>query len=315
MLTVEHLDKSYGQFQAVHDLQLHIPKGCVYGFVGPNGAGKSTTMKIIAGLMMPDRGSIHIDGIDVLKDSHAWKAKIGYMPDFFGVYDNLKVMEYLEFYASLYGLVGDEAHRTCYELLELVHLENCEDVFVDTLSRGMKQRLCLARCLVHNPLFLILDEPASGLDPRGRYEIKEIIRRLAGQGKTIMISSHILPELVKMCDSMGIMEHGNMLLTGSVTEILQKAQEDSFILIRVLEQMEKAVAIIKKNPKVESLSIRGNQFRMHFAGTEQEESDLLYSLVMQGIPISEFTKEVGNLEELFIQMTRGQEVAWDDQEA
>lgn len=308
MLAVEHLEKSFGQQKVVHDLQLHISKGSVYGFIGPNGAGKTTTMKMIAGLLPPDCGSIYIDGEKMQKEDSGWKRKIGYMPDFFGVYDNLKVKEYLEFYASLYGMVGREVSRNCNNLLELVHLEENQDSFVDTLSRGMKQRLCLARCLVHDPVLLILDEPASGVDPRSRYEMKEIIRELAQRKKTIMISSHLLPDLAKMCDSMGIMERGRMVLSGGVEEILKRAREDSFITIKVLERQEDAVAVLKENPRVESLAIRKNQFRMHFAGDEKEESELLATLVAKNIPVLEFAKENGNLEELFIQLTKGQEV-------
>ena len=172
MLVIKNLEKSYGNFKALNGLNLEIEKGEIFGFIGPNGAGKSTTMKIVSGLLSPDSGEVYVDGIDAIKNNKELKDKIGYMPDFFGVYDNLRAIEYLEFYASIYGIVGEEARKLSMDLLELVNLQDKWDANVDGLSRGMKQRLCLARCLVHNPELLILDEPASGMDPRARFEMK-----------------------------------------------------------------------------------------------------------------------------------------------
>ena len=197
MLKIRNLTKRYGRYTALDSLNLQIDRGEIFGFVGPNGAGKTTTMKIMAGLLKADAGEIYIDDIKLFEDYNRLKEVIGYMPDFFGVYDNLQVMEYLEFYASAYGMETRQARRLGGHLLEMVHLEGKEECYVDELSRGMKQRLCLARALIHDPQFLILDEPASGLDPRSRFEFKEILKELRDNGKTIIISSHILMELAE----------------------------------------------------------------------------------------------------------------------
>lgn len=303
MLQIKDLCKSYGHFKAVDHLNLEIKKGSAFGFVGPNGAGKTTTMRIVSGLLSPTSGEVYVDGIDAIRDTEQLKRKIGYMPDFFGVYDNLKAIEYMEFYASMYGLVGKEATKTCRELMALVNLEEKEDFYVDSLSRGMKQRLCLARSLVHNPSLLILDEPASGLDPRARFEMKEIIKNLADMGKTIMISSHILPELAQMCDCLGIMKQGSLFLEGTVEEILQKSQQNSSIKIQIFKEQEKAVEIVKANPHVEKLSIQEKILAVHFNGTEQDEYELLKELIDYGVGVHGFVKEAGDLEELFMELT------------
>ena len=208
MIEVCHLVKRYGKFTAVDDLSFQIPDGCVFGFVGPNGAGKTTTMRIMAGLLRQDGGEILYDGREMTTDSRFLKETVGYMPDFFGVYDNLKVKEYMDFFAGTYAIPYRDRPALIGDLLELVDLTQKEDAYVDSLSRGMKQRLCLARSLIHDPKLLILDEPASGLDPRARVEMKEILKALGDMGKTILISSHILPELAEMCGRIGIIDHG-----------------------------------------------------------------------------------------------------------
>ena len=205
MLRIENLTKKYGKFQALDNLNLHIEKGEIFGFVGPNGAGKTTTMRIVCGLLKATSGSVYVDGVDAIANPEDIKRKVGYVPDFFGVYDNLQVMEYMEFYGSMYGMKKEEVDEISKGLLELVNLSDKENEFVDTLSRGMKQRLCVARALIHNPDLLVLDEPNSGLDPRARFEMKEVLKNLGAMGKTIIISSHILPELSEMCSSIGIM--------------------------------------------------------------------------------------------------------------
>ena len=212
MLKIKGLCKKYGNFTALDNLDLAIGRGEIFGFVGPNGAGKTTTLKILAGLLKADAGEVYIDDIRLFEDYDRLKELIGYMPDFFGVYDNLKVMEYLEFYASAYGIETKRAQELGRELLSVVHLDGKEEHYVDELSRGMKQRLCLARALIHDPQFLILDEPASGLDPRNRFEFKEILRDLKEAGKTIIISSHILMELAEICTSIGVIEHGKIIM-------------------------------------------------------------------------------------------------------
>ena len=226
MIEIKKLYKHYGDFVALNNLDLSIGKGELFGFVGPNGAGKTTTMRILSGLLKADGGEVYIGEVNALEDNQALKKKIGYMPDFFGVYDNLKAIEYMEFYASIYGITGKKARKLCMELMELVNLSDKAEFYVDSLSRGMKQRLCLARSLVHNPDLLILDEPASGLDPRARFEMKGILKNLNDMGKTIIISSHILSELAEMCTTIGIIEKGSMITKGTVDEIMSRLVSD-----------------------------------------------------------------------------------------
>lgn len=303
MLKIEHLNKQYGTFYALNDLNLHIKKGELYGFVGPNGAGKTTTMKIVCGLLSADSGTVMVDGVDALNERKKVKDKIGYMPDFFGTYDNLTAMEYMEFYASIYGIQGKEAKKLCQELMALVNLEHKMDAFVDGLSRGMKQRLCLARCLVHNPELLILDEPASGLDPRARFEMKGILRNLTDMGKTILISSHILPELAEMCSSIGVIESGHMVLSGSVDNIMHNFNASKPLLIRFAYDMDKALTVLKENPLVESLSTLDNSISIGFKGNDKEQAELLEHIIHTGAGVSYFAREEGNLESLFMQIT------------
>lgn len=303
MLRIEHLYKNFGNFCAVDDLNLHIRPGEIFGFVGHNGAGKTTTMKITVGLMAATSGNIYVDGVDALKEYNKIKRKIGYMPDFFGVYDNLKAIEYMEFYASLYGIVGKQARTTCLELMDLVNLSDQADTYVDSLSRGMKQRLCLARSLVHNPGLLILDEPASGLDPRARFEMKEILKNLGSMGKTVVISSHILPELADMCDTIGIMQKGKLIMYGTVDDIQMRAMHARPLHVRVLDGQEEAVRILKEDPHSRRVSVREDEMVSDYTGDDTESAELLRRLIASGIPVESFYKEKGNLESLFLELT------------
>ncbi|NLN41527.1 MAG: ABC transporter ATP-binding protein, partial [Clostridiales bacterium] len=288
MLKINGLTKSYGIFTAVDGLDLNVPKGEIYGFVGPNGAGKTTTMKIICGLLPADKGQVSVAGIDVIKDVRKAKELIGYMPDFFGVYDNLKVTEYLDFYASIYNLNPRDRKRICDDLLELVDLQDKRDAYVDSLSRGMKQRLCLARSLVHNPELLVLDEPASGMDPRARVEMKEILRTLKDLGKTIMISSHILPELAELCTSIGIIDRGKIVISGTVDEIMQQVYSKRFIKVRIRGNMEEAVKVMKESPLITNINKGANFIEAGFEGNEEEMAMLLKELVTRDIPVISF---------------------------
>lgn len=303
MLQIRNLTKKYGKFTALDNLNLTIDQGQIFGFVGPNGAGKTTTMKIVAGLLRPDSGQVYLDGIEQKEHIKAFKERIGYMPDFFGVYDNLKAKEYMEFYASIYGIEGEQSRKLSLELMDLVGLSDKADSYVDSLSRGMKQRLCLARSLIHNPEFLILDEPASGLDPRARYDMKEIIKELNKRGKTILISSHILPELAQMCTNIGIIENGKMMVTGTVEEIMTTRGMASPLVMRFVNGQEKAIEILKENELVDNITIRDNSVSILFKGNEEEEAMLLTDMIKNGAYVNYFSREESDLESLFIQIT------------
>lgn len=303
MLVIKNLEKSYGSFKALKGLNLEIQKGEIFGFIGPNGAGKSTTMKIVSGLLSPDSGEVYVDGIDAIKNNRALKDKIGYMPDFFGVYDNLKAIEYLEFYASIYGIVGEEARKLSLDLLELVNLQDKYDANVDGLSRGMKQRLCLARCLVHNPEVLILDEPASGMDPRARFEMKGILKNLKEMGKTIIVSSHILSELGEICTRIGIIKNGAIVCEGTVEEVMLMASGTAPINITAMDKVQEAIGILKEQPEIKEISVDSNKITINLVGGDKEAMDILKKLVLKDIPVINYSKASGNLEEVFIQIT------------
>lgn len=303
MLVIKDLHKSYGKFKAVNGLNLEIEKGEIFGFIGPNGAGKSTTMKIVAGLLSADSGEVYVDSIDALKNNNKLKEKIGYMPDFFGAYDNLKAIEYMEFYASIYGILGKEAKTLSMDLLELVNLQDKADSYVDGLSRGMKQRLCLARSLVHNPELLILDEPASGMDPRARFEMKGILKNLKAMDKTIIVSSHILPELAEICGVIGIIEKGQMVVTGSVDDIMFNMSGQNPIKIRVKDRIDDSVKILKEIPYVTKTLINENNLTVSFKGGEDEVYMILQNLVKQNVKVLSYTQTAGNLEDVFMKIT------------
>ncbi len=305
MLDIKNLTKRYGKFVALNNLNLHIDKGEIFGFVGPNGAGKTTTMRITCGLLQATSGSVFVDGIDALNKPQKIKKKVGYVPDFFGVYDNFKVMEYMEFYGSMYGVGYNEVVATSRGLLDLVNLSDKEDVFVDSLSRGMKQRLCLARALIHNPDLLILDEPASGLDPRARFEMKEILKNLGSMGKTIIISSHILPELAQMCTSVGVMEKGKLIVSGKVDDIINSQSIAQPIIIEIIGNSEQGINILKENPLVSKISIRESDIAVSFDGNEEQGYELLKHLINRDVKVSKFNREKGDLESLFLDLTKG----------
>ncbi|MEY8395250.1 ABC transporter ATP-binding protein [Lachnospiraceae bacterium 45-P1] len=303
MLKIHGLKKKFGNFQALDGLDMEIEEGALYGFVGPNGAGKTTAIKIITGLLRPDEGSIEIGGRDALLYREEVKESFGYVPDEFGMYDNLKVLEYMVFFASCYGYSGLMGRNRCMELLEQVRLSEKADFFVDSLSRGMKQRLCLARALIHDPGFLVLDEPTSGMDPRTRMEFKEMLRELCAEGKTILVSSHILSELSQMCTDIGIIDAGKIVLSGNMTEILQKVNDSNPMLIKVCGNQEEAIRLLRENICVTTISIREESIAVRFCGDKKAEAELLRSLVSAGIPVNGFIREQGDLESIFMQIT------------
>lgn len=307
MLEIRGLHKIYGKYHALGGLDMTVKDGALYGFVGPNGAGKTTAIKIISGLLGADGGSVSINGIDALADRNRMKAMIGYVPDFFGVYDNLMVWEYMEFFASCYHMDGLMARKRYTALLEQVGLEDKLEYYVDGLSRGMKQRLCLARALIHDPALLILDEPTSGLDPRTRFEFKEILGDLKGAGKTILISSHVLSELSELCTDIGIIDQGRMVLEGEIGEILSRVNTSNPLIISVYSNRETAMAVLRSHPLVQTITVREKDISVHFSGDAKEEAVLLQQLVDSGVLIHGFTREKGSLESVFMQLTDHEE--------
>lgn len=305
MIRTEHLTKRYGKLDALRDLTLTIEKGKVFGFIGPNGAGKSTTMMILSTLLAPTEGKAYVAGYDVERQPERVRQVIGYMPDFFGVYDNLKATEYLDFYAGAYHIPIGQRKRLIGDLLELVNLSNKADTYVDSLSRGMKQRLGLARCLVHSPDVLILDEPASGLDPRARIEMREILKHLRQMGKTILISSHILPELSELCDEIGVIERGRLIACGSVDEVSLTQRGISVMMVKVVTDVEQAQRVLASSGYVKRLDHKNDHFRFQFTGTEMDKAELLFSLVRTGIKVTFFGESKENLEDVFLAITEG----------
>lgn len=308
MLVIEDLVKRYGRFVAVDHLSMTVERGHVFGFVGPNGAGKTTTMRIAATLLVPTSGSVRVAGFDVLEEPIKVRRNIGYMPDFFGVYDNLKAMEYLDFYGASYGIPYKERQKTAEGLLNLVGLANKRDTYVDSLSRGMKQRLCLARSLMHDPELLILDEPASGMDPRARVELKNILKELKNMGKTILISSHILSELSEMCDSIGIIEHGRLVVSGDVRNIMETVSGRLTLRIKLLDDMDRAINILKEQPLVSDIFQEDDMLEIGYKGKDEDLWPLLKTLVVNDVPIISFSKTDGNLEKVFMEVTQDEEM-------
>lgn len=303
MLKIRNLQKSYGNFHALNGLDMDVKKGALYGLIGPNGAGKTTTIRILTGLLQPDSGYVEIDGIDVRKEPEKRKELIGYVPDDFGTYDNLKVWEYMDFFASCFDMEGLTARRRAQTLLDQVGLGGKNNFFVDNLSRGMKQRLCLARALLHDPAFLIMDEPTAGLDPRTRLEFRELLQELKESGKTILISSHLLPELSELCTDVGIIDDGKMILNGPVDELISRARTATPLIIAVHENMDQAMKILKEHPLVQTISIRDQEIMVGFLGNVKQESELLTQLAANGVLIRGFMREPGNLEAVFMKLT------------
>ncbi len=307
------LSRRYGRMVALDQLNLSVEQGSIYGFIGPNGAGKTTTLRLLAGLLEPSGGEVRLMGERLV--SGGAQRLVGYMPDFFGVYDDLRVWEYLDFFARCYGLDGATRKRSVDELLSLVDLGHKRDAYVQSLSRGMQQRLCLAHALVHNPPVLLLDEPASGLDPRARVELRELLRTLRDMGKTVLLSSHILSELAEVCTEIGIIESGKMVVSGPVDEVRRQLQGSARLRIRVLRGLEVAEATLRQlvvAPQGELPQLGGVRHDLSDErallvelgdADEEAQARLLAHLIGQGVVVSEFRAQAENLEELFLRLT------------
>ncbi len=312
MIRTESLSKKYGRVKALDGLNLTVPAGAIYGFIGQNGAGKTTTLRVLATLLLPDGGSAEVAGVDVLRRPYEIRRLVGYMPDFFGVYDDLKVGEYLEFYASLHGIRGQGAASLMGSLLELVDLSHKRDEYVEGLSRGMQQRLCLARALVHDPQVLLLDEPASGLDPIARVEMRELLKELSRMGKTILISSHILSELADLCTHIGIIASGRLIREGTVKDVLWAVGRPSYRL-RVLRDTELAAALLESIDGVGAVSVEDGEVHFHCEGGAESAATALAAVVGGGFPVARFAEVESSLEATFLRLARedgnGAEVA------
>jgi ABC-2 type transport system ATP-binding protein len=308
-----NLTRRYGRMVALENLNLTVERGSIYGFIGPNGAGKTTTLRLLAGLLEPSAGEVRMQGQRLVPGGA--QRLVGYMPDFFGVYDDLRVWEYLDFFARCYGIDAARRKRAVDELLSLVDLSAKRNAYVQSLSRGMQQRLCLAHALVHNPPVLLLDEPASGLDPRARVELRELLRTLREMGKTVLLSSHILSELAEVCTEIGIIESGKMVVSGPVEAVRRQLQGGSRLRVRVLRDPEAAEVALRRltSAPVDGLPhLRGvrrdptdeRALLVELDDADEEvQAQLLAHLVGQGLAVSEFRTQAENLEELFLRLT------------
>jgi ABC-2 type transport system ATP-binding protein len=308
MIQINSLTKTYRDLTAVRDLNLTIEKGDVFGFIGPNGAGKTTTIKILATLLEPTAGWAYVDGIDVVRNPLEVRRVIGYMPDFFGVYDDVKVWEYLDFFAAAYKIPVAKRKGIIDDVLELTDLTGKREAYVESLSRGMKQRLCLAKTLVHDPKVLLLDEPASGLDPRARIEFRALLKELQAMGKTIFVSSHILPELADFCNKVGIMERGHLVVAGSVNDIVQRLEGHIVLDVRLTGNSDggaRALQVLNGYPHIKEARTEGGHVTIDFTGTHDDLPPLLAHLVSQGVPVASFSQREADLEDVFMKVTKG----------
>jgi ABC-2 type transport system ATP-binding protein len=305
MIEIKKLTKSFGNLIAVDHLDLKIEGGDIFGFIGPNGAGKTTTMRILVTLMEPTSGVAFIDGLDVTRKGKEVRRRVGYMPDFMGVYDDLKVFEYLEFFAAAFGIEYRKRKAIVDGVLELTDLVSKQNALVDSLSRGMQQRLGLARVLIHDPKVLILDEPASGLDPRARIEIRELLRELKRMGKTIMISSHILSELEEICDRIGIIEHGRLVFGGTMEEIRPRLGIQGKVRVKVLGDNARAIELLRALPQIHQVETAGDYLSVTFREGEQADGIIARTLVTGGVDLVYLQPEQLKLDDAFLKLTKG----------
>jgi ABC-2 type transport system ATP-binding protein len=305
MIETHDLTKMYGELYALNRLNLTLQQGDVYGFIGPNGAGKTTTMRILATLLNPSWGEATVCGYSIYTGSKEIRRVIGYMPDFFGVYDDMKVVEYLEFFASAYRIKGAARKKICEEVLELVDLTYKRDALVTSLSRGMTQRLGLARTLLHDPQVLLLDEPASGLDPRARIEMRALLKELRNMGKTILVSSHILPELADICNKIGIIEQGCLLVNGEVSEVMKQVRTDIVLNVAVADRLNDAAGMLESQPEVESVQDKNGVLIVKLNEGVNQYGFLANRLVEQGYELTLFKEDEINLETAFMHLTKG----------
>ena len=305
MIELIDFGKDYGDFTAVERLNLKIEAGEMFGFIGPNGAGKSTTIRFLATLLKATRGEGIVNGHSVTQNPMAVRQSVGYMPDSFGVYDGMKVWEFLDFFAVAYRIGRSKRKKVILDVLELLDLSHKRDDYVNGLSRGMKQRLCLAKTLVHAPPCLILDEPASGLDPRARVEVKALLKELRRMGKTILISSHILTELADCCTAIGIIERGQLLMNGPIEDVYKRIRSDRVVEVKFTNGMDVGLSIIRSSPHLRDIQVDNHNARLELKTDDQGVADLLQQLISQGVGIRSFAEKEPTLEDVFMLVTKG----------
>lgn len=305
MIEIRDLTKKYGDLFAIRAIDLKLERGDVFGFIGPNGAGKTTTMRILATLLNPSWGEAYVGGYSIYTKPKEIRHIVGYMPDFFGVYDDMKVIEYLEFFAAAYRIRGPKRRQVCDEVLDLVELGYKREALVTSLSRGMTQRLGLARVLLHDPQVLLLDEPASGLDPRARIEIRRLLKELRAMGKTIMFSSHILPELADVCNKIGIIERGELIVNADVADVMRQVRQQMTLLIGVAGDRKAAARLLEDHDLVDRVEIGDKHLTVTLVDGQQDYSDLAGLLVAAGHKLTLLKEDEVNLETAFMLLTKG----------
>jgi len=305
LIELRRLHRYFGDTRAVQDMSFEVYAGEVFGYIGPNGAGKTTSMRILATLDEPTAGDAFVDGFSVVDDPDRVRRRLGFMPDYFGTYQNVSVVEYLDFFARAYGLRGQERKQAIGSVMDFTLLDKLAHKPIDGLSKGMKQRLCLGRTMIHNPSVLILDEPAAGLDPRARIELREMIASLADLGKAVLISSHILTELAEICDKVGIIEQGELLAVGTVDEISAKTETISRVRLRVLEDQERLLGWLGERSDISDVNVELNVVMLTHEGGQPEQAQLLRELVEAGFAIVEFAAKIKSLEDVFLHVTEG----------
>ena len=305
MIELRRLHRMFGPTRAVDDVSFDVAKGKVCGYIGPNGAGKTTSMRILATLDEPSSGDALVDGFSVVDDPDRVRRRLGFMPDYFGTYQNVNVREYLDFFARAYGLTGRERLSAIDEVMEFTQLDTLSEKPIDGLSKGMKQRLCLGRTMIHNPSVLVLDEPAAGLDPRARIELRDMISKLAEAGKAILISSHILTELAEICDRVGILEQGRLLAVGSVAEISARVEMQSSVRVRVLDDANRLRGWLAARDDVDDLCTEDDLATFNFSGDRPAEAALLRAMIESGFSVVEFGARHKSLEDVFLHVTEG----------
>jgi len=304
-LEIRGITKQFGKLKAVNEVSFRVEPGQILGFIGPNGAGKTTTMRICATLEFPDRGDVLVEGRSVLDAPREVRARLGFMPDSYGAYPNTTIWEYLDFFARAYGLRGDARKRRVGEVMEFTSLTDLQEKEIASLSKGLKQRLCLAKTLLHDPSVMILDEPAAGLDPRARIELRELVRALSGMQKAILISSHILSELAEMCDTVAVIERGELKATGAVSELTKQLRPAALVFVRTLQGPEATERALSEMPGVLRVRRERDGCLFEHEGGPEQMAQTLAQLVHRGLSPVEFAPQALNLEEVFLSLTEG----------